>query len=42
MITFGPALVAVLVLLTVAGAAIVRWGELGHGRAVLIAAVRAV
>ncbi|MEU0794121.1 hypothetical protein ABZ342_28980 [Amycolatopsis sp. NPDC005961] len=41
-ITFGPALVAVLVLLAAAGAAVVRWGELGQGRAVVIAAVRAV
>lgn len=39
-LTFGPALVVVLVRL--AGAAVVRWGELGRGRAVLIAAVRAV
>ncbi len=39
-ITFGPALVVVLILLTVTGAAVVRWGELGQGRAVLIAAAR--
>lgn len=41
-IKFGPALVAVLVVLTVACALVVRFGELGQGRAVLIAAVRAV
>ena len=41
-ITFGPALVAVLVLLTIGGTAVVQAGGLGPGRAVLIAAVRAV
>ncbi|SFW88103.1 putative ABC transport system permease protein [Amycolatopsis australiensis] len=41
-ITFGPALVAVLALLAVAGAAVVQAGGLGPGRAVLVAAVRAV
>ena len=41
-ITFGPALVIVLVLLAVAAAAVVGLGELGSGRAVLLAAVRAV
>ena len=41
-ITFGPALVAVLVLLAVAGTAVVQAGGLGRGRAVLIAAARAV
>ncbi|GAA4552619.1 ABC transporter permease [Amycolatopsis samaneae] len=42
MITFGPALVAVLVVLAVAGALVVRFGGLARGRTVLVAAVRAV
>ncbi|MGW7538558.1 ABC transporter permease [Amycolatopsis sp. NPDC054798] len=41
-IGFGPALIAVLAVLALAGAAVVRFGQLGQGRAVLIAAVRAV
>ncbi|SEP21350.1 ABC transporter permease [Amycolatopsis saalfeldensis] len=41
-IGFGPALLVVLAVLALAGAAVVRFGELGQGRAVLIAAVRAV
>ncbi|MBB4682963.1 ABC transporter permease [Amycolatopsis jiangsuensis] len=41
-IGFGPALVAVLVVLALAGTAVVRYGRLGQGRAVLVAAVRAV
>ncbi|QRP48914.1 ABC transporter permease [Amycolatopsis sp. FDAARGOS 1241] len=41
-IEFGPALVVVLALLTLAGAAVMRFGELGQGRAVVWAAVRAV
>jgi putative ABC transport system permease protein len=41
-IGFGPALLVVLVVLALAGGAVVRFGELGQGRAVLIAAVRAV
>ncbi|WP_134729138.1 ABC transporter permease [Amycolatopsis nivea] len=41
-IGFGPALIAVLVVLALAGAAVVRFGQLGQGRAVLVAAVRAV
>ena len=40
-ITFRAALVAVLLLLAVAGDAIARVGELGPGRDALIAAVRA-
>ncbi|PKV96486.1 putative ABC transport system permease protein [Amycolatopsis echigonensis] len=41
-IGFGPALIAVLAVLTLAGAAVVRFGQLGQGRAVVVAAVRAV
>lgn len=41
-IAFGPALIGVLVLLTAAGAAVVWLGGLGPGRAIVIAAVRAV
>ncbi|MEV4602629.1 ABC transporter permease [Amycolatopsis sp. NPDC049253] len=41
-IGFGPVLVIVLAVLTLAGAAVVRFGGLGQGRAVLVAAVRAV
>jgi putative ABC transport system permease protein len=41
-IGFGPALLVVLAVLALAGGAVVRFGELGQGRAVLIAAVRAV
>ena len=41
-IGFGPALIAVLVVLTLAGAAVVHFGQLGDGRAILVAAVRAV
>jgi putative ABC transport system permease protein len=41
-IAFGPVLIAVLGVLTLFGGAVVRFGELGQGRAVLIAALRAV
>ncbi|MFE0023121.1 ABC transporter permease [Amycolatopsis sp. NPDC059021] len=41
-ITFGPALVVVLAVLAGAGALVVRYGGLGRGRAVVVAAVRAV
>ncbi|WP_020660388.1 ABC transporter permease [Amycolatopsis benzoatilytica] len=41
-IGFGPALIAVLAVLALAGSAVVRFGQLGQGRAVLVAAVRAV
>ncbi|MDT8915056.1 ABC transporter permease [Amycolatopsis sp. PS_44_ISF1] len=41
-IGFGPALLVVLAVLALAGGAVVHFGRLGPGRAVLIAAVRAV
>jgi putative ABC transport system permease protein len=41
-IAFGPVLIAVLCALALFGAAVVRFGELGQGRAVVVAALRAV
>ncbi|ANN18607.1 ABC transporter permease [Amycolatopsis orientalis] len=41
-IAFGPVLAAVLVALAIFGAAVVHFGQLGEGRAVLFAAARAV
>lgn len=41
-IAFGPVLAAVLVILAIFGAAVVHFGQLGEGRAVLFAAARAV
>ncbi|MCP2169413.1 ABC transporter permease [Goodfellowiella coeruleoviolacea] len=41
-LTTGPLLLAVLLVLAGAAAALVRWGALGGGRAVLTAALRAV
>lgn len=41
-IEFGPVLAVVLAVLAIFGAAVVRFGRLGQGKAVLFAAVRAV
>lgn len=41
-VQFGPALAVVLLVLTAAAAAVVRWGGLGRGREVVVASVRAV
>ncbi|MEC3974114.1 ABC transporter permease [Amycolatopsis sp. H20-H5] len=41
-IAFGPVLFVVLAVLTLFGAAVVHFGRLGQGRAVVLAAVRAV
>jgi putative ABC transport system permease protein len=41
-IAFGPVLLVVLAVLALAGGAVVRFGELGQGRAVVFAALRAV
>ncbi|MEU6248014.1 ABC transporter permease [Glycomyces sp. NPDC047010] len=41
-VRFGPALVGVLAVLVVTAAVVVRWGGLGRGREVVVAAVRAL